>query len=207
LAFSIGKSGEGKDSDSYSHDTLKTHSADVQLDYFTSSESKLQAVHGFQRVSLLINKNEQQFVFEPPQGSFGPATGQALARFALSRLVHGIKRVISRLKGGQQSSKLLDLQAGRGKKFPCFIFKRRCKSASSNYNLFPIMSIVWLSEEERTELEALVKKGRSAVRKRLHAEILLKADEGEHGPAWKEALANPPFEPHRLAYASRLSLL
>ncbi len=56
-------------------------------------------------------------------------------------------------------------------------------------------------------LEALVKKGRSAVRKRLHAEILLKADEGEHGPAWKEALANPPFEPHRLAYASRLSPL
>ncbi len=56
------------------------------------------------------------------RGSLGPATGLALARFALSRLVHGIKRVISRLKGGQQSSKLLDLQAGRGKKFPCFVF-------------------------------------------------------------------------------------
>jgi hypothetical protein len=38
LAFSIGKSGEGKDSDSYSHDTLKTHSADVQLDYLTNSD-------------------------------------------------------------------------------------------------------------------------------------------------------------------------
>jgi transposase len=47
--------------------------------------------------------------------------------------------------------------------------------------------IVRLSEEERRELEALVKKGRSAARKRLHAEILLKADEGEHGPAWKDA--------------------
>jgi transposase len=32
-----------------------------------------------------------------------------------------------------------------------------------------------------------VKKGRSAARKRLHMEILLKADEGEHGPAWKDA--------------------
>jgi len=79
-------------------------------------------VHGLQRVSLLINQNEQQFVFNSPPGSFGPAPGEALARFAFSRLVQGIKGVISRLKGGQQSSKLLNLQAGCGKKFPCFIF-------------------------------------------------------------------------------------
>ena len=41
-----------------------------------------------------------------------------------------------------------------------------------------------LSEAERTELEAVVRTGRAAARKRLHAQILLKADEGEHGPAW-----------------------
>jgi transposase len=54
--------------------------------------------------------------------------------------------------------------------------------------------IVRLSEEERRELEALVKKGRSAARKRLHAEILLKVDEGEHAPAWKDADIIEAFE-------------
>lgn len=47
--------------------------------------------------------------------------------------------------------------------------------------------IVRLSEAERAELEALVKTGRAAARNRLHAQILLKADEGEHGPAWTDA--------------------
>ena len=46
--------------------------------------------------------------------------------------------------------------------------------------------LVRLSEAERTELEALVKTGRAAARKRLHAQILLKADEGAHGPAWTD---------------------
>lgn len=46
--------------------------------------------------------------------------------------------------------------------------------------------IVRLSEAEREELEALVKKGRVAARKRLHAQILLKVDEGEHGPGWAD---------------------
>lgn len=43
--------------------------------------------------------------------------------------------------------------------------------------------IVRLSVEERKELESLVNKGRVAARKRRHAEILLKADQGEYGPA------------------------
>jgi hypothetical protein len=47
--------------------------------------------------------------------------------------------------------------------------------------------VVRLSEVERVELEAWVKTGRAAARKRLHAQILLKADEGEHGPAWTDA--------------------
>ena len=47
--------------------------------------------------------------------------------------------------------------------------------------------IVRLSEAERAELGALVKTERAAARKRLHAQVLLKADEGEHGPAWTDA--------------------
>ena len=46
--------------------------------------------------------------------------------------------------------------------------------------------IVRLSEDERKELEALVNKGRVAARKRRHAEILLKADQGEYGPVWND---------------------
>ena len=46
--------------------------------------------------------------------------------------------------------------------------------------------IVRLSLEERKDLEALVNKGRVAARKRHHAEILLKADQGEYGPAWTD---------------------
>src|SRR5512143_2700198 len=47
--------------------------------------------------------------------------------------------------------------------------------------------VVRLTEAERAELEALVKTGRAAARKRLHAQGRLKADEGEHGPAWTDA--------------------
>jgi transposase len=54
--------------------------------------------------------------------------------------------------------------------------------------------LVRLSETERTELEALVKTGRAAARKRLHAQILLKADEGEHGPAWSDAAVSQALE-------------
>jgi len=45
---------------------------------------------------------------------------------------------------------------------------------------------VRLSKEERNELESLVKKGKEAACKRIHAQILLKADEGEAGPCWKD---------------------
>jgi transposase len=45
---------------------------------------------------------------------------------------------------------------------------------------------VRLSEEERNELERLVKKGKEAASKRMHAQILLRADEGGSGPGWKD---------------------
>lgn len=46
---------------------------------------------------------------------------------------------------------------------------------------------VKLTETERSELQQLFAKGRVAARKRNHARILLQADEGEHGPGWKDA--------------------
>ena len=56
--------------------------------------------------------------------------------------------------------------------------------------------IVRLNAEERAELSELVNKGkgRVAARKRRHAEILLKADEGEGGPGWKDAQIAEAFD-------------
>jgi len=42
--------------------------------------------------------------------------------------------------------------------------------------------VVRLAEEERLALEALVRKGKVAAYRRTHAQVLLWADEGEHGP-------------------------
>ena len=44
--------------------------------------------------------------------------------------------------------------------------------------------IIRLSEEERTRLVALVSKGKAAARKRLHAQVLLKADVSAAGAGW-----------------------
>ena len=50
--------------------------------------------------------------------------------------------------------------------------------------------IVKLDKQERTEHSQLVKKERIAAKKRNHAQVLLLADAGKHGPAWKdEAIA------------------
>ena len=55
-----------------------------------------------------------------------------------------------------------------------------------------LKDIVTLAQEERDGLEQLLAKGKAAARKLMHARILLKADAGEHGPAWKdEAIVNP----------------
>ncbi len=48
--------------------------------------------------------------------------------------------------------------------------------------------VVSLSAEERAELKGLIQRGnRVAARKRLHAQALLKADEGTRGPCWTDA--------------------
>ena len=41
-----------------------------------------------------------------------------------------------------------------------------------------------LTGKERGRLSGLIRKGRGAARKRAHAQVLLKADAGELGPAW-----------------------
>jgi transposase len=46
--------------------------------------------------------------------------------------------------------------------------------------------IVELSQEEREQLEQLIKKGKVVGYKIKHAHMLLKADEGEFGPAWPD---------------------
>jgi transposase len=45
---------------------------------------------------------------------------------------------------------------------------------------------VTLTQEERTELHALLKKERIPARKRTHAQILLQADEADGQPAWTD---------------------
>ena len=45
---------------------------------------------------------------------------------------------------------------------------------------------VTLAAEERDELERLLARGKADVRKIKHAQILLKADEAEGGPAWPD---------------------
>ena len=47
--------------------------------------------------------------------------------------------------------------------------------------------IVELTSEERSSLEDIVKAERMAAHKRRHARMLLKADQGPLGPAWKDA--------------------
>src|SRR5437762_5374133 len=56
--------------------------------------------------------------------------------------------------------------------------------------------VVRLSEEERTILIGVVNAERVAFRKRRRAQILLKVDGGEHGPAWTDERAAEAFDVH-----------
>ena len=47
--------------------------------------------------------------------------------------------------------------------------------------------IVKLTSEERNTLTAIIQAERMAAHKRRHARILLKADQGNEGPGWKDA--------------------
>jgi hypothetical protein len=52
---------------------------------------------------------------------------------------------------------------------------------------------VKLSQEQRTLLEELVKKGEAPARKILHAQILLKSDKGGWGPRWQDKRIQEAF--------------
>ena len=56
--------------------------------------------------------------------------------------------------------------------------------------------VVELSREEREQLERLLKQERVAAKKRMRAQVLLKVDEGEHGPGWSHAQAADAFDVH-----------
>jgi len=54
--------------------------------------------------------------------------------------------------------------------------------------------IVRLTDGERASLGQLVSKGKAAARKRAHAQVLLKADAGGHGPGWTDDKIVEAFE-------------
>jgi len=56
--------------------------------------------------------------------------------------------------------------------------------------------VVELTSEERSQLEGLVKKGRVAGYKIRHAQMLLKADQGEQGPVWRDKQIAQAFGAH-----------
>lgn len=56
--------------------------------------------------------------------------------------------------------------------------------------------VVRLTADERAALDAVVARKRVAARKRTRAQVLLKIDEGEHGPAWPDPRAAEAFDVH-----------
>lgn len=57
--------------------------------------------------------------------------------------------------------------------------------------------VVRLTEDERTRLSTLVGSNqRVARKKRMRAQVLLKVDEGEHGPAWTDEKVAEAFDVH-----------
>ena len=59
--------------------------------------------------------------------------------------------------------------------------------------------IVELTTEERSQLKDILDADRMAAHKRRHARILLKADQGRHGPAWTDARIAEAFDVKPLA--------
>jgi homeodomain-containing protein len=54
--------------------------------------------------------------------------------------------------------------------------------------------IVELTPEERSELKQIIDASRMAAHKRRHAWMLLKADQGEHGPGWADTRVAEAFD-------------
>ena len=62
--------------------------------------------------------------------------------------------------------------------------------------------VVTLSPEEREQLAAVVRKGKVAARKHLHAQLLLQADSGVEGPAWTDEEISAAFAVHPTTVAN-----
>ena len=54
--------------------------------------------------------------------------------------------------------------------------------------------IVELTTEERSQLREIIDADRMAAHKRRHAQMLLKADQGEHGPGWTDVRIAEAFD-------------
>ena len=54
--------------------------------------------------------------------------------------------------------------------------------------------VVTLTADERSSLQKLIATGKAAARKRLHAQILLKADAGPEGDVWKDQQIMEAFD-------------
>ena len=54
--------------------------------------------------------------------------------------------------------------------------------------------IVELTTEERSKLKDIIDANRMAAHKRRHARMLLKADQGEHGPGWADTRIAEAFD-------------
>lgn len=52
---------------------------------------------------------------------------------------------------------------------------------------------VKLNQEQRKQLEEVVKKGEAPARKIMHAQVLLKSDKGEGGPRWRDPQIQEAF--------------
>lgn len=57
--------------------------------------------------------------------------------------------------------------------------------------------VVTLSVEERSYLRSLISKGKVSAHKRLHAQILLKADSGSHGESWTDEKISRAYDVSR----------
>ena len=77
------------------------------------AQMELQAMHSLQRIGLLKNEDEKQFVFHLWQGSCRPTTDSTLARLALQGLARRIQRRIGGRKCREQTRKLCVRQSGR----------------------------------------------------------------------------------------------
>ena len=54
--------------------------------------------------------------------------------------------------------------------------------------------IVELTTQERTQLKDIINANRMAAHKRRHAQMLLKADQGQHGPGWIDTRVAEAFD-------------